>query len=719
MTSIPDLSTIPHHPILEEVVDTLCTMTQNKNPEFFRVIASFFFGKMASSMRACIRSSIAPFPQPVNIYACALATSGFGKNYSVNIMEQQFLAGFVKRFKRDTFPTLADQTMWKMAIETAAVTGETEEVERQKLEAHFRYSGPLPFTFEDATPAAVKQIRDKLILADAGALTLQIDEIGSNLLRSTDILTVFLDLYDMGLTKGKLVKNTKENERFEELEGHTPTNMLLFGTPTKLQDNGIIHNTFMSFLDTGYARRLLFAWGEADKSKVRLDPKERFDRLTRQAQNKSFKKLANHFTSLADPAKHGWEMTMDENVTLAFLEYQHRCELLADRMKEHEEIRRAEMTHRHSKALKLAGALAFVDESLEINLDHFWQAVKIVEESGQQLDKILNPEPSHIKLARYLADVGTKKTLAELLELPYYKTAPDRDKQNMIRYAASWGYKNHIIIRKTFEEGIEFLEGESLKETDLNHMIFSYSDHEAYNYVTEPAPFNQLHMLAEAPNMHWANHRFTSGHRCDQNVIPGFNMIVVDADGEVPLDFVHEQFKDYEFLTYTTKRHSDETHRFRLIMPINYLLELDKHDYHDFMDNVLNWLPFKSDDTARQRSKKWLTNANTVCHYNRGALFDALPFIPKTTKNELHQQEMKSLGSLDNLERWFAQRFISGDRSNQMIKYAYALVDSGMGYVDVERAVLSFNARLANGLSESELRKTVLVSVAKKCAAIA
>jgi hypothetical protein len=80
---------------------------------------------------------------------------------------------------------------------------------------------------------------------------------------------------------------------------------------------------------------------------------------------------------------------------------------------------------------------------------------------------------------------------------------------------------------------------------------------------------------------------------------------------------------------------------------------------------------------------------------------------------------MKSLGSLDNLERWFAQRFVTGDRSNQMIKYAYALIDSGMSYLEVEQAVLGFNARLSNGLSESELRQTVLVSVAKKCAAIA
>ena len=82
--------------------------------------------------------------------------------------------------------------------------------------------------------------------------------------------------------------------------------------------------------------------------------------------------------------------------------------------------------------------------------------------------------------------------------------------------AMAWGYKKHIIIKKLFVDGIEFFKGETLKETDLNQMKISYSDHWAYNYLGEQVPFDQLHTLTQAPNMHWANHFFKNGHRSEK-----------------------------------------------------------------------------------------------------------------------------------------------------------------------------------------------------------
>lgn len=49
----------------------------------------------------------------------------------------------------------------------------------------------------------MKQMRHKLLMADAGSVNLQIDEIGSNLVGNVDVLNTFLELYDMGLIKPK------------------------------------------------------------------------------------------------------------------------------------------------------------------------------------------------------------------------------------------------------------------------------------------------------------------------------------------------------------------------------------------------------------------------------------------------------------------------------------------------------------------------------------
>ena len=97
-----------------------------------------------------------------------------------------------------------------------------------------------------------------------------------------------------------------------------------------------------------------------------------------------------------------------------------------------------------------------------------------------------------------------------------------------------------------------------------------------------------------------------------------------------------------------------------------------------------------------------------------GEILDALPFIPRTSKNEQYRQGFQKVESLDNLERWFAQRIATGSRNNQMIKYALALVDSGMDLMSVNKQVHAFNQKLNNPLSEDEINSTIMVSVAKR-----
>ena len=91
-----------------------------------------------------------------------------------------------------------------------------------------------------------------------------------------------------------------------------------------------------------------------------------------------------------------------------------------------------------------------------------------------------------------------------------------------------------------------------------------------------------------------------------------------------------------------------------------------------------------------------------------------MDFIPKTSRNDDYKNQMIELGSLTNLERWFATRMTSGQRNNQMLRFAMMLCDSGMGLLEVEAAVKSFNNKLTDKLPEKEIDSTILVSVAKK-----
>lgn len=710
-----DLTGVKHHPAIEEIVDVLCAKTQNTDRGFFRTEVAYFLAKMASSMRAGIvtkdRGEI-----PVNIYALALATSGFGKGHSVNVMENEFIKGFREVFMTETMPMLAEAHLYDLAKARAARNGGDETEEFNQLTKEYKRAGMYAFTFDSGTAPAIKQLRHRLLLAGIGSINLQIDEIGSNLVGSTEILTLYLELYDQGQVKQKLTKNTAENERAEELEGKTPTNALLFGTPAKLLDGGPTEEQFYSFLETGYARRCLFGYGQHDRKAFNTQSAaEIYNRLIQPTNHLLVSKWADHFSQLATPAKFGFKIMVEDATAIRLMEYKIWCEQRADKLKDHDEIGKAEMSHRYFKVLKLAGAYAFIDETSEIDIEQLEQAMKLVEESGESFAIILNREKTYMKLARYIADIGIEVTHADLHEaLPFYKSSAGA-RNEMILMATAWGYKQHIIIKKTFIDGIEFFKGEKLVESNLNEMMISYSDHYAFDFAAEKVPFDQLTLLTQSPNMHWANHKFKNNHRAEENVIAGFNLLVLDVDGGSTLDAVHELLSDYKFLTYTTKRHDENAeHRFRLILPINYILELDSEEYKEFMLNIINWLPFKVDESANQRARKWSTFDGSF-HYNLdGEVLDVLPFIPKTSKNEQYQQGFKAVESHDNLERWFAVRIASGSRNNQMLKYALALVDGGLDLIDVGKRVHSFNAKLNNPLTESEIDSTILTTVAKR-----
>lgn len=713
--SMIDLTGVEHHPVIEEIVDVLCNKTQNTDRGFFRVEVAYFLGKMASCMRANIstkdRGDI-----PVSVYSLALATSGYGKGYSVSTMENNFIQGFKKRFMEETLPVISEAHLWDLANEKAARNISDAQTEFDTLTTEFRRLGAYAFTFDSGTVPAVKQLRQKLLLANSGSINLQIDEIGSNLIGSTELLTLFLELYDQGQVKQKLTKNTNENQRSEEMDGKTPANMLLFGTPSKLLDGGQAEDHFYSFLEIGYARRCIFGIGHQDrKSFHTMSAAEIYQKLIQPNNNTLIRKWSTHFHKLADPSMFGWTMKVEDDVAIKLIEYKINCEQAADNLPDHEEIKKSELSHRYFKALKIAGAYAFVDESLEVTMDHLLSAIKLVEESGESFQAILNREKAYVKLAKYIANVGSEVTHADLHEaLPFYKSSAAARKE-MMTMAIAWGYKQHILIKNTYRDGIDFYRGETLKETNLDEMKVSYSDHFAYNYKNETAPFDQLHMMTQANGIHWINHHVRNEHRSEESVVPGFNMIVLDIDEGVSLKQAQELMSEYVYMTYTTKSHTDDHNRFRLILPINYNLELETDEYKEFMSNVLDWLPFPVDDASRQRSKKWESYDKGTYHINKdGKLLDALKFIPQTSKNEAYRKSLQQIESMDNLERWFAQQISVGNRNKQMIKYALALVDTGLSLKEVEDRVFAFNNKLSNPLPDDEIRTTILVTVAKR-----
>jgi len=245
----------------------------------------------------------------------------------------------------------------------------------------------------------------------------------------------------------------------------------------------------------------------------------------------------------------------------------------------------------------------------------------------------------------------------------------------------------------------------------------SISDDITINFKNIHQPFNKLYRLAQKNDLNWCAHHLQNGHRADENIIPGFNLVVLDVDDGTTIDEVKTLMKDYKCLIYTTKRHTPAAHRFRLIIPTNYFLKLDTSDYKEFMQNVYEWLPFKVDDSTCDRPRKWLTYCGHHEYIDGDKLIDVMEFIPKTTRNDERKQSILDMQSLSNLERWFVSNTGNGNRSNQLIKYGLMLADTGGDFNSIRDAVLGLNQKLSDKLTEREIDTTIMVSVAKALSA--
>jgi hypothetical protein len=149
------------------------------------------------------------------------------------------------------------------------------------------------------------------------------------------------------------------------------------------------------------------------------------------------------------------------------------------------------------------------------------------------------------------------------------------------------------------------------------------------------------------------------------------------------------------------------------MIPLNYTLKLDAEDYKECMQSIFESLPFEVDSATGQRSRKWLTNHNAQVYSNIGKMFDVLPYIPKTAKNEERKAQFDGQTNFAALERWFVNNTGIGNRSNQLIKYALLLVDTGKTIPEIQSMVEAFNEKLPDKLTLQELHSTILASAYK------
>lgn len=643
---------------------------------------------------------------PCNAYCLSLAPSGYNKGRLMNILEDTVFNSFRQNYE-EIFGEVAQENCTLKAEQDAARKGIDFE---DAMDIIYKRWDKLPkplYSFSDATEAGLKAVREKYTMAGIGGTNMVIDEIAYNLPKFEEVLTSFLEVYDVAKLKDKLIKVDSNNEA-----GRIPATLLMFGSPSSLLNGSKNENDFIDMLRQGYARRMFFSY---IKNYDKLKGESPEEIIRRAKMSKDVSTEFSCFKSLASKEWIGASLQCSDDFFVRLLKYKEECEDKADKLKDHEEIRRFEVSHRYWKTLKLSGLLAIAECRTNVTLDDLEDAIEFAEESGKHFEQIMNREPHYMRLFNYIADVETKVTEADLYSnLHFYSSSNSGQRRDMRSLAAAHAYNVGGVFKETSKNGVTFYEAELLKNTDLNKLILSYSTDITEGYDNVEVKWDELCEFVTTDGFHFVAKHLKDGYRKADNAFGSINMIVLDVDHDCSIELAIAMLKDYKFALYTTKRHTDKEHRFRILMPMKYNVNLNTEDHKKFMKNIMEWLPFDIDQQATDVARKWLTNSGTL-YKNEGILLDPTNFIPDTNKATETKKKIDDLSNMDNIERFFMVQLNGGaTRSNTIIKFALMLVDGGFDYETIEDRVMMFNDKLDVPLPVAEVMKTIMVTVRKR-----
>ena len=696
------------HEVQENIVDILVKKTGQDDRGYFRILVAYKLAEIASHMRTNVE--YLGDELPVNMYSVCLAKSGFSKGLSMNILDSKIFNEFRNNFEKITLPKITELNLQILADEKALFESIDLSKAEDKIHKEFNMLPKFLYSFGSSTIEGYKALRKKLSLSGIGATSLIIDEIGSNLSANSEVLATHLDSYDVGRTKQKLIKTDSNSEIY----GSVPSNLFMFGTQSKLFDGGSIEETFFDLLEEGFGRRLLFGYVEKAKSQSKkLTPEEIYEAQMDTSTDMDIIRLSNEFKNLAHESYLNQTVKVSKEVAMLFIKYRSDCRDLADTLKNHEEVKEAIVSHGYWRAIKIAGAYAFIDKTREITMEQAKAAIALVEQSNKSFDEIARRPASYVKLIEYMADVNNEITQVELVEnLPFYRGS-ESQKREMMTLALAYGYRNKIVVKRTYSDGVEFFKADRLNEVDLNSLKVSWSKEITYNYQEAKVKWEDLPKLVCNSSFHYTVHSWENGHRNTDNLIQGFDLCVIDVDNGVSIKAAKSLLAEYQYLIYETKRSTKENNRFRIIIPLSHRLYLDAKNYKEFMKNVFDFLPFDVDDQTSDIARKWLGNTSEPI-INEGQKLDVYDFLPNTKKQEEMKVQSDKIKDADATQKYFLLRSDDDGRNNSCLKYAFMLMDDGHNADDAIIHVRDFNKKLKHPLTEKELNSTVIRSIYRK-----
>lgn len=286
----------------------------------------------------------------------------------------------------------------------------------------------------------------------------------------------------------------------------------------------------------------------------------------------------------------------------------------------------------------------------------------------------------------------------------------------------------------------------------IKNVTISISEHITENYKSYKIPFEKVIDLVKS-KFNYSAGIFKEGKNKDGKIVKGYrnkdnylnysDMIILDIDEGKTIQEAKIIFEPFDYIIATTKSHQKEKNgvvcdRFRVLLPTDTPITLDKEQYSKMMEEVYKEYPFV--DTVCKDASRFYFPAKdaTIIMHEGYCNFYWEDYWESALKNDLMYQDiirrkkqleetfskpqeygegekidyirliLKSEKLLQLLK--FDEKFVSGKRNTTLFSYGKYFLDLGFDADETKDILLWLNNQ-GDSVPEDEIYKTVFKSL--------
>lgn len=534
---------------------------------------------------------------PVNAITFLLAPSGASKDSSHKIVKDCFRQGY----------DLITERIKENAINVAMIDAREAGKSNWDTFAGYNefYIAPNPLFVAISTQEGFIQHLNMLEKFGLGAGFIYSGEFTTELMSNSslsDNIKLLAELYDIGNKEIKILKD--RTNQLKEIVG-MPASALFISSYDNLLIDESLRKKFKIEFSTKLARRSFFAYCNDISPLNEILDYDEYVKTQMKKESKALevsKKVKRYIKDLTIDIfsrTHKYLAITDEARSLFTLYKRYNEEESAEIPFQYQLAKLARQ-HNQWKTLKLAGALAIINNKDEIDADDYKDAISLTEYISSDMlefEKDLQKEPYEM-FVKYVNEYNTKEEIVfnvhNLKKSGFIDLKGQIDKKldELVMFASSC---DPVNVYKKLNNGISFKRCVTANKTALSYKYVSGTKESIIKncdngYEDFFSTFAELkEMLHES--LVFSPFMFKNGKRSNLNIINPTNWVALDVNnGVITMEECHDKLSNTLKCNHhiATTNDPDNKLNYRILLHLNSTVDIHHEDWHKFLIFIKN-----------------------------------------------------------------------------------------------------------------------------------